>query len=161
MRTKIISAFPGTGKTYYYNKHKYTCLDSDSSEFSWIIDVQGNKIRNPNFPNNYIKHIKENIGRYKYIFVSTHKEVTEALLNSCIYFYLMIPSMSHKEIYIQRYSDRGSSAEFIDLIDTNWKKWIDDLLEYNHIDGVKVNYGVCTVEKEISHMECVEKGDKI
>ena len=44
MRTKIISAFPGTGKSVYHQKHKETTLDSDSSNFSWIIDENGNKV---------------------------------------------------------------------------------------------------------------------
>ena len=66
IRTKIISAFPGTGKSYYHNKNKETTLDSDSSNFSWIKDENGNNTteRNPKFPQNYIYHIKENIGKY-------------------------------------------------------------------------------------------------
>ena len=45
MRTRIISAFPGTGKSYYHSNHKDTTLDSDSSLFSWIY-VDGIKQRN-------------------------------------------------------------------------------------------------------------------
>ena len=57
--TKVISAFPGTGKTYCYNKLKelgIEILDSDSSEFRWIKDENGNNTtkRNPDFPNNTI-----------------------------------------------------------------------------------------------------------
>ena len=33
------------------------------------------KHRNPEFPDNYIQPIKENIGKVDYIFVSSHKEV--------------------------------------------------------------------------------------
>ena len=36
MRTRIISAFPGTGKSFYHSYNKETTLDSDSSLFSWI-----------------------------------------------------------------------------------------------------------------------------
>ena len=42
MSTKIISAFPGCGKTYFHNNNKNTTLDSDSSHFSWIKDENGN-----------------------------------------------------------------------------------------------------------------------
>ena len=88
MDTKIISAFPACGKTYAYeklNKKGYTILDSDSSQFSWCYEYDPNsdkieKHRNPEFPNNYIKHIKENIGKVDYIFVSSHKEVRDAML---------------------------------------------------------------------------------
>ena len=90
MRTRIIAAFPGTGKTIYHQKHPDTTLDSDSSSFSWI-EKDGEKVRNPDFPNNYIAHIKENIGKYEFIFVSTHREVREALLDNCVFFYLVYP----------------------------------------------------------------------
>jgi len=159
MRTKIISAFPGMGKTYYYNAHKDICLDSDSSEFSWVID-NGVRVRNPDFPNNYIKHIKENIGKYKYIFVSSHKEVREALLDNCIFFYLIFPQENFKENFIQRYIDRGSPKEFIELVSKNWELWIGELLEYNHIEGVKTLWHAFSIEREIRHMKCVEGGDR-
>jgi hypothetical protein len=41
-RTRIISAFPGTGKHTIIK----TTLDSDSSLFSWIT-IDGEKVRNP------------------------------------------------------------------------------------------------------------------
>jgi len=92
--TKVISAFPGTGKTYCYNKLKelgITILDSDSSEFSWIKDENGNNTteRNPDFPDNYIKHIKENIGKVSIIFVSSHDIVREAMTKENIDFILV------------------------------------------------------------------------
>lgn len=64
--TTIISGFPGIGKSYFFRNQEYnnrTVLDSDSSEFSWVKDENGNntKERNPDFPSNYIDHIKENM----------------------------------------------------------------------------------------------------
>lgn len=82
---------PACGKTYLFNtRDDLTILDSDSSQFSWTQKEDG-KVRNPDFPNNYIKHIKENIGRVDFIFVSSHKEVREALDNAGIEFYLVYP----------------------------------------------------------------------
>ena len=134
MKTKIISAFPGTGKSYYH-LHNENTLDSDSSNFSWLYDKfghklsdpNGNQIRNPEFPQNYIEHIKSNIGKYEYIFVSSHKEVREALVNNCLLFYLIYPDYNDKEIYIERYKQRGSSDDFIKLIENNWEDWIYEL----------------------------------
>lgn len=126
MRTKIISAFPGVGKTTYHKNNPDTTLDSDSSSFSWIVDEHGNKTRNPHFPQNYIDHIKQNIGKYKYIFVSSHKEVRDALLDNCIFFYLVYPVNSRKEEFIQRYRDRGNDENFIKLVSTNWENWMDE-----------------------------------
>lgn len=135
MKTKIISAFPGTGKSYYHKNHPKITLDSDSSLFSWIYDTDGDKvldvnnkpIRNNQFPQNYIEHIKSNIGKYEYIFVSSHKEVREALVDNCLLFYLIYPDYNDKEIYVERYKQRGSSDDFIKLIESNWEEWIEEL----------------------------------
>lgn len=127
MRTKIISAFPGCGKSFYFNNNKDITLDSDSSEFSWILDYGFTKQRHPNFPQNYIDHIKENIGKYDVIFVSTHKEVREALLDNCIYFSTVYPRLCDKEMFKQRYIQRCSDESFIKQITENWTEWIRDL----------------------------------
>lgn len=135
MKTKIISAFPGTGKSYYHKNHPDTTLDSDSSQFSWLydkdgnkcLDEEGNQIRNPYFPKNYIEHIKSNIGKYEYIFVSSHEEVREELVDNCLYFYLIYPDYNDKELYIKRYKQRGSPESFIELINNKWEDWIEEL----------------------------------
>ena len=115
MRTRIISSFPGTGKTYYYCKHADTTLDSDSSLFSWI-EKDGVKVRNPEFPKNYIQHIKDNIGYYEIILVSSHKEVRDALIENCLFFYLVYPPKGRKDYYIKRFKERGSPESFIKLV---------------------------------------------
>ena len=73
-KTTIISAFPLCGKTYFsQNCGDFVVIDSDSSNFSWVKDSNGNRTskRNPDFPGNYIEHIKSNIGKVDYILVST------------------------------------------------------------------------------------------
>lgn len=162
MRTKIISAFPGTGKSYYHNKYPDTTLDSDSSNFSWIKDENGNntKERNPEFPQNYINHIKENIGKYKYIFVSSHKEVRDALLDNCIFFYIVYPSDSRKEEFIQRYRDRGNAEGFIKLVDENWEDWMREIYWMN--EGCqKIRMVLDNLEDELNHLERVECGESL
>ena len=116
MRTKIISAFPGTGKSYYHNLHPDTTLDSDSSEFSWQYDaVTGEKLRNSWFPKNYIEHIQKNVGKYEIIFVSSHKEVREALKDASLFHYVVYPRQCDKEMFKQRYIKRGSPEPFVNL----------------------------------------------
>jgi len=125
MRTKIISAFPGTGKSYYHNLHPDTTLDSDSSEFSWQYDaVTGEKLRNSWFPKNYIEHIQKNVGKYEIIFVSSHKEVREALKDASLFHYVVYPRQCDKEMFKQRYIKRGSPEPFVNLIMSNWSEWI-------------------------------------
>ena len=74
--TRIISAFPGTGKTYFHtHKGPLATADSDSSHFSWI----SKGVRHPEFPANYIEHINDLMGKVDYIFVSSHQDVRNAL----------------------------------------------------------------------------------
>ena len=80
-RIKIISGFPAIGKSFLSKQNLIKVLDSDSSTYSWIIE-NGEKIRNKNFPNNYLEHIKENIGKVDVILVSSHKDVRQILNQS-------------------------------------------------------------------------------
>ena len=120
----IMSAFPGTGKSEYlrqgegsgYMPQGFAC-DSDSSNFD-----------KSEFPSNYIEHIKSKIDDgYARIFVSSHKEVREALLKNEIEFTLVYPDRELKEEYLRRYKERGSSESFINLISNNWDLWLTEL----------------------------------
>lgn len=144
METKIFSVFPACGKTWVYNHQEelgLKILDSDSSEFSWIclhLDENGKlirgvrKVRNPDFPNNYIKHIKENIGKYDYIFVSSHSSVREALDKEGIDYTIVYPESSCKAEWIgrcfirEKNNENGCTAE---VLYNNWKQWILECVE--------------------------------
>lgn len=114
-QTKIISAFPGTGKSFYY-KNNIDCLDSDSSKFD-----------KEYFPSNYIKHIKDNIGKVNTILVSSHEEVRTELVKEKINFILVYPNIKLKEEYLKRYKERKSPKGLIKIIETNWEDWIIQL----------------------------------
>jgi hypothetical protein len=158
MKTRIISAFPGTGKSFYHKKYPETTLDSDSSFFNWV-ETNESKIRNPEWPKNYINHIQENIGKYEFIFVSTHKEVREALLDSCIFFYLIYPDEDYKDLYLDRLKKRGSPPEFIKLLDKSWDEWLRELsfCEYG-CSNVRMTFPY--IEKELQHIVASENGDE-
>ena len=91
MKTKVYSAFPGVGKTTYFNKTKLYVLDSDSSKFD-----------KKKFPDNYIQHIERNIQdpNVDKILVSSHKDVRDALVARGINFVLVYPDRSLKDEYI-------------------------------------------------------------
>lgn len=158
MRTRIVSAFPGTGKSYYHNKHPEKTLDSDSSHFSWIVKENGDKERHPDFPANYIQHIKNNIGKYEFIFASTHEAVRKALLDNCLYFYLIYPRNTWKDMYIEKYRKRRSDENFIKLLSDNWEKWIRecDFCE-NGCQNICMTWP--DLEHELDHIIRSENGD--
>ena len=121
IKTRVVSAFPGTGKTFYSTSYEggmpeFWCTDSDSSKFD-----------KGEFPGNYIQHIKNCIGRYKIVFVSSHKIVRDALVENKIPFTLVYPKDDLKEEYLQRYRDRGNTNIFVNLLDEFWEEWLVDM----------------------------------
>jgi hypothetical protein len=126
MKAKIISGFPGVGKSAFFNTQEnlgLKILDSDSSEFSW----SSPGVRHPEFPSNYIEHIKNNLALSDIIMVSTHKDVLDGLAAADIDAVLVYPERALKEEYLQRYRDRGSNGKFVELISNNWDNFIDGL----------------------------------
>lgn len=123
---KVWSVFPICGKTYCANKLGINAVDSDSSQFSWIIK-EGKKIRNPDFPRNYIEHIKDATTKHDYVFVSSHQEVRTALEKEGIPFVLVYPNRSLLSNWIERYQKRDVNGFFIQALIDNWDKWQDEL----------------------------------
>ena len=113
--TIVISAFPACGKTYAFNNFQdsYSILDSDSSKFDKTY-----------FPDNYIKHIKENIRKVDIIFVSSHQSVREALVANNIKFVTVYPNFDCKDEWLKRMKDRGNTEEFIKLQESKWDEWV-------------------------------------
>lgn len=130
MTTKIISAFPGVGKTFLFNNTEKKILDSDSSKFD-----------KSKFPQNYIEHIKRNIGKVDVILVSSHKEVREALVENNIYFTLVYPKKDLKKEYIKRYKERGNLGGFVELLSDNWDDWIEELQNQKGCDQYELLSG--------------------
>ena len=138
----IVFGFPGTGKSYACKLEEELDLklqDSDSSHFHWmyekddfkdpIFDEKGNKIPHPEWPMNYAKYIeitgREIDNNPDYIFVSTHEEVMETIGRLGFRTFTVVPWPDDKDHYLRLYAARGSSQEFIDNLDVNWKKFID------------------------------------
>lgn len=122
VKTQIVCAFPGTGKTYFCDSSQANyalanyCRDSDSSNFP-----------KENFPQNYIAHIKSMLGIIGVVFVSSHKEVRDALAAEGIEYTLVYPHANLKDEYLKRYEDRGDSWRFISLVNTMWDQWMAEL----------------------------------
>ena len=110
--TILISGFPGTGKTYFFNNTDLDVLDSDSSTFD-----------KKDFPANYIKHIKENMGKVDIILISSHEDVRYELEQSKLGYNLVYPDKELKDEYIQRYKERGNEDAFVKLLEDNWDEW--------------------------------------
>lgn len=138
-KTKLIAAFPGLGKTYFFNNNIinnkiFKISDSDSSSFS----------KDPSFPKNYFEHIDNLIStnEYDYIFISTHEKVLEYLNNNYENFLIVIPILDRKEEMLEIYKNRNNTEAFINLLDINYEKWILEIIN-------KYNNKVCTLSKNV------------
>ena len=132
MGTKIISAFCGCGKSFicdtYHNISvlEYECWKYDSDSI---------------FPINYIEDIKSQIGEVDYIFISTNPIVLKELFKQGIKATLIYPNIKLKCDYIERYENRGSSFDFIKMLDSNWEKWINELKDQSYLRHIVLEKG--------------------
>jgi len=134
----VIAGFPGVGKTYMYNelKDKVKIIDCDSSEFSWIKEG----VRHPDFPNNYIEHIKQNLNKQEFILVSSHDVVREALKEHEIDYVLVYPDKKLKNDYIEKYKKRGNDEGFINFVSKNWNDFINEIEKETHPELIKITF---------------------
>lgn len=120
MDTIIVSAFPCCGKSYYA-KGKEEVLDLESSSYSWL-EYNGHKLRNPDFPNNYIEDVILYRSQYKIIFVSSHISVRTALHVYGIPYYLVYPENTPEcyNSWRERCYTRGTRLLWDSLLSECW-----------------------------------------
>lgn len=141
---RVICGFPGVGKSTLFKELKESgkkVLDSDSSTFD-----------KSEFPDNYIKHIKEKTAEGYTILASSHDVVRGALIDEGMDFTLVYPDKSLKDEYLERYKERGSPEKFIELLDKNWDKWIKecDDLDSKHVSKVVLKSGEFINSKKVN-----------
>lgn len=144
-KTVVVSAFPCCGKTYAFENYqnKYSMLDSDSSQFSWCYEYDPTnsdnviKYRNPEFPKNYIDHIKENIGKVDIIFVSSHLQVRQAMTEAGIYYCTVYPKPEMLNEWVGRMYRRGNDESFIKFQIDHWDEFMHNITFEPH------GFGIC------------------
>ena len=121
----IYTSFCGTGKSYLANT-----FPNDYIEFEcW-------KYQGSDFPNNYIREIISNVDRFKYVFISTNPIVLRELYKLGHEINLCYPKNELKEEYFKRYVERGSSYDFIEMLDSNWDNWLDGLKDETYCNHI-------------------------
>ena len=134
--TIIISAFPCCGKSTYVNMHDDS-IDLESSYYSKKVDGTPN----PEFPGNYINIIKYHLvnNNWKYMFVSSHKVVRDALKADGIKFYSLYPIKERKLEILELCKKRGNNEQFIKVLEENFDSWIDEMSEEKMSYGLGAN----------------------
>ena len=110
----IICGFPGVGKSTVA-RDMGGVVDLESTPFKKDFDMYLN----------VAIHMHNN--GYTPL-VSSHEEMREKLINSGVKFKVVIPKLTDKDIYMRNYKYRGSTEEFIKLLDENFDKWILDIM---------------------------------
>lgn len=117
----IICGFPGIGKSFCakIKTPRFNKEDFDSSSYNKTHD----------WAKNYVNGMRELKSIWAdIIFCSSHedvrKEVSKLGLFTCVY-----PSKDQKQDYLERYRQRGSSEEFIKLLDEKWDEWLTSMEE--------------------------------
>lgn len=136
--SKIVFGFPGVGKTYCFAHQKELGLklvDSDSSMFHWVYDLNGNpcldedgnKREHPEWPMNYIKYVtligKEKAEKPDYILMSTHEDVMNAMKDSGFDMILVVPGEDEKDNMMRLYKERGNDEKFIEMMDKKYDEY--------------------------------------
>lgn len=87
------------------------------------------RVRNPEFPDNYIEYIKEQLefDKYDYIFVSSHESVRKALNDAGIDFTVVFPKRKLKNEWVGRCYLRENNGFPLSVLVDNWDKWIDQM----------------------------------
>jgi hypothetical protein len=159
----IICGFPAIGKTTFSNQRLDT-LDLDSSQFNWIVDGNAERVRNPHFPKNYIDAVIQNLGKFKYILISTHYLVRDELNKRNIPYLTVVPSLDCYWEYQERMKKRGDTEKMIYLVSYCWYDWITERYKEKNLQilelGETLQQAVDRVEESdgFEHL-FVEKSD--
>lgn len=154
MKTVVVSAMPLCGKTYAAkNCNDFSILDLDSSGFSKLSDGS----LNPNFKEDYEQAIKENIGKYDIIFVSSHSSTIEILEDNNIAWVKVVPDNLHKETWIGRCWLRDNNSPLLPLLDQHWDEWTNhqnDISYYNQVARITLGADSYIFDKLYWIMTC-------
>lgn len=128
----IVAGFPGVGKSTAAMIYPDEFIDMESSDYHWTTDDNGNKICNPNWPNNYVDSIEKTFkethvtGTILCVCCSTHSEVLKELSERDLKFIAVTPKT--KEYAMDLYRDRGNSESFIQTLDNNFENFRNDVM---------------------------------
>lgn len=110
----IICGFPGTGKSTMARFSRWVDLESTPFEKDW---------------ERYAKVAKHMSDNGYTVMVSTHEELLDWFEQMEVRYTVIIPPITDKNTYIHRYDMRGNTYDFIRLLNDNWERWINAILE--------------------------------
>lgn len=142
MRPRVISAFAGLGKTTIGNKYNNIC-DLQSSlyryDYSYIeekdyekMKYNKSRIKNTNWPNNYLCAIKKAMKKYDLVLVPSNLDVRELLYKNKIEFLFILPAYDYRETLLERYKNRGNTPVMINNVMNDFNSLSRNQNDYNY-----------------------------
>jgi len=128
MKTEIISAFCGTGKTFICENTSIKAIEIEYWKYN-NMDAQ------------YINDVKNQIGKVDYIFISTDPKGLILLHNEGIKIILVYPKNELRNEYLDRYIERDSPYDFIGTFMKHWHLWINELKEQKYCTHIILESG--------------------
>lgn len=135
MRSRIVdtvlcAAFCGTGKSFI-------CKNSEIN----AIEIEYWKYKDNGLQHEYVRTIRENIGKYDFIFISTDPDGLKLLNDEGFDITLVYPKNELRNEYLDRYIDRDSPYEFIGTFMKHWNMWIDELKKLEFCKHIVLDAG--------------------
>jgi hypothetical protein len=128
--TVLCAAWCGTGKTYI-------CEKTDIK----AVEVEYWKYKENGLQKEYLRDIKNLIGKVDYIFISTDPEGLILLNKEGYKINLVYPKNELRNEYLDRYINRDSPYDFIGTFMKYWNIWIDQLKEQNYCEHTVLQTG--------------------
>lgn len=122
IKTKLIAAFCGTGKTHICNNKKISAIEIEYWKYK------------DNLQDQYVSDIKKQFGKINYILISTDPEGLRLLNSHGFNITLIYPDISLRNEYLDRYINRDSPPDFIGTFMKYWIPWINELKEQNYCE---------------------------
>ena len=133
----IIAAYAGTGKTTLAEMYPDTVFDFVCMPYKYYLSPdrdrgeagKGNpyNVMREDWPYNYVEAIKSALDAEKTLLIPSDVNVLATLRQEGIPYTLCYPQRDAKEVYRQRFIDRGNTEDFLSIFIDGWDQFIDKL----------------------------------
>ncbi|MCL2082134.1 MAG: hypothetical protein FWH04_02705 [Oscillospiraceae bacterium] len=137
---KIIATYAGCGKTTFAGMCGEIAIDLHCVPYKYFCNERDNRGElgkadpisemQPDWPYNYVSAVENALSRHEYILIPSDFRVLALLAEKQHSYTLVFPQRECREEYLQRYTDRGNTENFLSIFYGNWD-WFIDKLEAN------------------------------
>lgn len=122
----LIASFACLGKTTFTKNYPTVALDVESIHYARtyneknindeIAKGNNNWLPNPEYPNNYVSDVVDNIGKYKVIFLTTAADALEELDRRGVKYDILYPGEARREQILTDARNRGNDDGFVSFL---------------------------------------------